>query len=234
MRAIKSTIKEYNSIDNSTDLITQERNEQLMSELRTMVSQIKPYAKQADESYRELIYNELNKVPAIQLYDGDYTTNLAEILAKSMSLKMDSDITTARLTNNMNELKAQATQIQTFLNEETSVLEKAKLWDSKFIKGVNEHIPPHDKKGVSYDYVMSEVMEAFRKWSSIAQASINMYGSQRLINATYEAVLDGKDPLAYMQEITDINDIVNGGFGGTYDRHVIVPNAGFFGSGFFF
>ena len=127
-----------------------------------------------------------------------------------------------------------ATQIQAYLKEPTSTLEEAKLWDSKFVKGVNEHIPPHYKKGENMDDTMSEVMRAFRNWSSFAQASIDLYGSQRLINATYEAVIEGEDAMGYMSEILDLNTRENSSFGGDLHEDVIVPYAGFFGSGFFF
>ena len=84
------------------------------------------------------------------------------------------------------------------------------------------------------DDAMSMVMEAFRNWSSFAQASIDLYGSQRLINATYEAVEEGYDAMEYMSEILDLNTRENSMFGGDLHEDVIVPYAGFFGGGFFF
>ena len=113
-------------------------------------------------------------------------------------------------------------------------MEEAKLWDSKFVKGVVEHIPTHFKKDEYFDDIMSEVMRAFRNWSSFAQTSIDLYGSQRLINATYEAVNEGQDAMEYMSEILDLNTRENEAFGGDLHEDVIVPYAGFFGSGFFF
>ena len=146
----------------------------------------------------------------------------------------DSERSLMKLDKIETEIKDVATQIQTYLKEPTSTLEEAKLWDSKFIKGINEHIPPHYKKGENMDDVMSEVMLAFRNWSSFAQASIDLYGSQKLINATYEAVIEGEDAMEYMSEILDLNTRENSTFGGDLHEDVIVPYAGFFGSGFFF
>ena len=197
------------------------------SQLKEKVHNVKPFAQKADESYQMLIYKGLNKVPAVDLYDGNYEDRLTDILSEAesgMTVK-DVDIATEKLTQ-------VATEIQTYLNEETSDLKLAKLWDSKFVKGVVEHIPPHEKKGAYEDDTMSEVMEAFRNWSSFAQASIDMYGSQRLINATYEAVTEGRDALEYISEIIDINE-QNSSFGGGIHEHVIVPYSGFFGGGFF-
>lgn len=201
-----------------------------------------PYGETADEAYRVLLYNNLNEVPAVELYDGDYFSRLNELILRaeatmSASTPQQADADLAAIEP---ELKSQATQIQTFLREETSDLEAAKLWDSKFIKGVQEHIPPHHKKGEYMDDTMSEVMRAFRNWSSFAQSQIDMYGSQRLINATYEAVGEGRDPMEYMSEILELNALEGGnslfGFGGSLNENanISVPNAGFFGSGFFF
>lgn len=202
---------------------------ELQLELHSKVEALMPYAKKADESYRLLIYENLKEVPAIELYDGEYVERLEELLAK------------AEYTEKPHKVQAQiekipqiATEIQTYLKEETSTLEAAKLWDSKYIKGVVDHIPPHLRKGEDYDEVMSQVMEAFRNWSSFAQASIDMYGSQRLINATYEAVIDGEDALSYMNEILDLNSRDRESFGKGLHEDVIVPYAGFFGGGFFF
>lgn len=137
------------------------------------------------------------------------------------------------------ELQNTATEIQTYLREDTSDLEAAKLWDAKFIKAVKEHIPPHLKGGNEFDATMSQVMEAFRNWSSFAQSQIDMFGSQNLINAVYEAVTDGEDAMGYMSTILDINARASSAesFGGgalNENENITVPNAGFFGSGFFF
>ena len=221
-------------VDDLDDLAIEEMFESRLAELSGMVSELTPYATQADESYMSLIYNKLEKVPAIELYDGNYEEKLVGLISEAESLMPDSERSLMKLDKIETEIKDVATQIQTYLKEPTSTLEEAKLWDSKFIKGVNEHIPPHYKKGENMDDVMSEVMRAFRNWSSFAQASIDLYGSQRLINATYEAVIEGDDAMEYMSEILDLNTRANSTFGGDLHEDVIVPYAGFFGSGFFF
>ena len=221
-------------VDDLDDLAIEEMFESRLAELSGMVAELTPYATQADESYMSLIYNKLEKVPAIELYDGNYEEKLVGLISEAESLMPDSEISLGKLEKIETEIKDVATQIQTYLKEPTSTLEEAKLWDSKFIKGINEHIPPHYKKGENMDDVMSEVMLAFRNWSSFAQASIDLYGSQRLINATYEAVVEGDDAMEYMSEILDLNTRANSTFGGDLHEDVIVPYAGFFGSGFFF
>ena len=221
-------------VDDLDDLAIEEMFESRLAELSSMVAELTPYATQADESYMSLIYNKLEKVPAIELYDGNYEEKLVGLISEAETLLPDSERSLMKLDKIETEIKDVATQIQTYLKEPTSTLEEAKLWDSKFIKGINDHIPPHYKKGESMDDVMSEVMSAFRNWSSFAQASIDLYGSQRLINATYEAVLEGEDAMSYMTEILDLNTIENSQFGGDLHEDVIVPYAGFFGSGFFF
>lgn len=221
-------------VDDLDDLAIEEMFESRLAELSTMVTELTPYATQADESYMSLIYNKLEKVPAIELYDGNYEEKLTGLIAEAETLLPDSERSLMKLDKIETDIKDVATQIQTYLKEPTSTLEEAKLWDSKFIKGLNEHIPPHYKKGENMDDVMSEVMLAFRNWSSFAQASIDLYGSQRLINATYEAVIEGDDAMEYMSEILDLNTRANSTFGGDLHEDVIVPYAGFFGSGFFF
>ena len=221
-------------IDDLDDLAIEEMFESRLAELSGMVSELTPYATQADESYMSLIYNKLEKVPAIELYDGNYEEKLVGLISEAESLMPDSERSLMKLDKIETEIKDVATQIQTYLKEPTSTLEEAKLWDSKFIKGINEHIPPHYKKGENMDDIMSEVMRAFRNWSSFAQASIDLYGSQRLINATYEAVAEGEDAMSYMTEILDLNTRQNSTFGGDLHEDIIVPYAGFFGSGFFF
>ena len=221
-------------VDDLDDLAIEEMFESRLAELSGMVTELTPYATQADESYMSLIYNKLEKVPAIELYDGNYEEKLVGLISEAESLMPDSERSLMKLDKIETEIKDVATQIQTYLKEPTSTLEEAKLWDSKFIKGINDHIPPHYKKGENMDDVMSEVMLAFRNWSSFAQASIDLYGSQRLINATYEAVIEGDDAMEYMSEILDLNTRANSTFGGDLHEDVIVPYAGFFGSGFFF
>ena len=221
-------------VDDLDDVAIVEMFDSRLAELSGMVSELTPFADKADESYMSLIYNRLEKVPAVELYDGNYQEKLDALINEAELLEPDSKRSLAKLDKIEAEIKGVATQIQTYLKEPTSTLEEAKLWDSKFIKGVNEHIPPHYKKGEYMDDTMSEVMRAFRNWSSFAQASIDLYGSQRLINATYEAVIEGEDAMAYMSEILDLNTRENSTFGGDLHEDVIVPYAGFFGSGFFF
>lgn len=221
-------------VDDLDDVAIVEMFDSRLAELYGMVSELTPFASKADDSYMSLIYNRLEKVPAIELYDGNYQEELDALINEAELLTPDSKRSLAKLDKIETEIKGVATQIQTYLKEPTSTLEEAKLWDSKFVKGVNEHIPPHYKKGEYMDDTMSEVMRAFRNWSSFAQASIDLYGSQRLINATYEAVIEGEDAMAYMSEILDLNTRENSTFGGDLHEDVIVPYAGFFGSGFFF
>ena len=221
-------------VDDLDDVAIVEMFDSRLAELSGMVSELTPFADKADESYMSLIYNRLEKVPAVELYDGNYQEKLDELINEAELLEPDSKRSLSKLDKIEAEIKGVATQIQTYLKEPTSTLEEAKLWDSKFVKGVNEHIPPHYKKGENMDDTMSEVMRAFRNWSSFAQASIDLYGSQRLINATYEAVIEGEDAMAYMSEILDLNTRENSTFGGDLHEDIIVPYAGFFGSGFFF
>ena len=221
-------------VDDLDDVAIVEMFDSRLAELSGMVSELSPFADKADESYMSLIYNRLEKVPAVELYDGNYQEKLDELINEAELLEPDSKRSLSKLDKIEAEIKGVATQIQTYLKEPTSTLEEAKLWDSKFIKGINEHIPPHYKKGEYMDDTMSEVMRAFRNWASFAQASIDLYGSQRLINATYEAVIEGEDAMAYMSEILDLNTRENSTFGGDLHEDIIVPYAGFFGSGFFF
>ena len=221
-------------VDDLDDVAIVEMFDSRLAELSGMVSELTPFADKADDSYMSLIYNRLEKVPAVELYDGNYQEKLDALINEAELLEPDSKRSLSKLDKIEVEIKDVATQIQTYLKEPTSTLEEAKLWDSKFVKGVNEHIPPHYKKGEYMDDTMSEVMRAFRNWSSFAQASIDLYGSQRLINATYEAVIEGEDAMAYMSEILDLNTRENSTFGGDLHEDIIVPYAGFFGSGFFF
>ena len=221
-------------LDDLDDVAIVESFQSHLSELSGMVSEITPFAVRADDSYMSLIYNKLEQVPAIELYDGNYQEKLDALITEAELLTPDSKRSLSKLDKIESQIKGVATQIQTYLKEPTSELNEAKLWDSKFVKGVNEHIPPHYKKGENMDDIMSEVMRAFRNWTSFAQASIDLYGSQRLINATYEAVAEGEDAMSYMTEILDLNTRQNSTFGGDLHEDIIVPYAGFFGSGFFF
>lgn len=218
-----------NLFDDQTDEMEDLLLNQEASKVRSKISETMPYAIKADESYRLLVYENLRRVPAVEIYDGEYVDRLERELMRLETATKMSQIEKAE-----SKLTQIATEIQTYLNEETSDLQAAKLWDSKFIKGVHDHIPPHFKGVREYeDDTMSEVMRAFRNWSSFAHSVIDMYGSQRLINATYEAVEEGKDAMGYMSEILDLNNR-DSGFGGGLHERVIVPNAGFFGGGFFF
>ena len=142
----------------------------------------------------------------------------------------------AELASLQSDLSSTATEIQTYLHESTSDIDAAKLWDAKFVKAANEHIPPHYKKNMGdYDAVMSETMEAFRNWASFAQYQIDMFGSQNLINAVYEAVQDGQSAMEYMQVIMDLNAESGGNEENLNENaNITVPNAGFFGGSFFF
>lgn len=223
------------SVSDDEDDIKMAMWEEEFSKFETKFTAIEPYGNKADESYRVLIYENLKEVPAIELYDGDYVSRLANIYedARSTAPYID-DLKSVEI-----ELTQIATEIQTYLKEETSSYEAAKLWDSKFIKGVQEHIPPHVPKNQQEETygegtdTMSEVMRAYRNWASFSQAAIDLYGSQRLINATYEAVEEGLDPMMYIQEILDLNQRDSSFGGGGLHEEVIVPYAEFFGSGFF-
>lgn len=206
----------------------------LISNVRTKIKEVEPYAKKADDSYMELKYNNLKNVPAIGLYDGNYEDNLTAI--------ENDTILQANAAQSLDEIKAlsksfdanltvQATQIQTYLREDTSDLEAAKLWDAKNVKAVIEHFTYHFKKDqMPDDPIMSEVMEAFRKFAEIGMAGAASFGSQNLINATYEAVLDGQDAFNYMQQIIDLDSIAQFGEEELNENAgVIVPNAGLLG-----
>lgn len=219
----------HNAFDEMEDVVEDMMVKAESMKVMSKIAETMPYAIKADESYRILIYENLRRVPAVDLYDGSYVDRLEREMSRAQSATKMSQVEKAD-----NKLTQIATEVQTYLNEETSDLQAAKLWDSKFVKGVKDHIPPHFKGVREYeDDTMSEVMMAFRNWSSFAQSVIDMYGSQRLINATYEAVEEGQDAMSYMSEILDLNQR-NSGFGGGLHDRVIVPNAGFFGGGFFF
>lgn len=219
----------HNAFDDATDAMEDLAIQDEAMKVIAKISKTMPYAIKADDSYRLLLYENLRRVPAVDLYDGSYVDRLEAEMSRAERATKLSHVEKAE-----SKLTQIATEIQTYLNEETSDLEVAKLWDSKFVKGVQDHIPPHFKGVREYeDDIMSEVMRAFRNWSSFAQSVIDMYGSQRLINATYEAVEEGKDAMDYMSEILDLNQR-DSGFGGGLHERVIVPNAGFFGGGFFF
>lgn len=205
-------------IEDDEDLALQ----QLKSEFKSKIDEVQPFAIKADESYLSLIYNKLESVPAVELYDGNYIDRLSEL-----SDEIDSVSSIEELSSFQPSLNQIATEIQTYLNEPTSELERAKLWDAKFIKGIVEHL----HKNTIPDDTLSEVMRAFRNFCSFAQALVTTFGSTRLINATYEAVIEGKDAEAYMGELLDL-DQKYGWWGKEFEK-TSVPYAGFFGSGFF-
>ena len=101
--------------------------------LTTMYTSLIPFAEKADDSYLALKFNNLNQVPAIELYDGNYMEKLDEINFKAEELNPESASSMLKLEKYEDELTKIATQIQTYLNEPTSTLEEAKLWDSKFV-----------------------------------------------------------------------------------------------------
>ena len=97
-----------------------------LSKLSGMVSELTPFAIKADDSYMSLRYNKLEKVPAIELYDGNYQDKLDTLMVEAESLKSDSERSLSKLDKIESEIKGVATQIQTYLKEPTSTLEQAK------------------------------------------------------------------------------------------------------------
>lgn len=221
---------------------SQEQVQKEIQEFTAKISETKSYAAEADKRYTKLIDSRLNDVPAISLYtaaedNGSYTENLNQIQIQftetmnSMSQQATGQDSSSQLAEVKAEYEAQlatvATQIQTFLREDTSDLECAKIWDAKFVKAMNEHIPPHDKKGECSDTTMSTVMEAYRRWAETDAYTQQFFGSQNLINVTYEAVLEGYDAFDYMGDIINLaSQELFGGVENEYDS-VIVPNAEF-------
>ena len=53
--------------------------QQLKSEFKSKIDEVQPFALKADESYLSLIYNKLESVPAVELYDGNYIDRLSEL-----------------------------------------------------------------------------------------------------------------------------------------------------------
>lgn len=223
---------------------SQEQVQKEIQEFTTKISETKSYAVEADKRYTKLIDNKLNDVPAISLYtaaedNGSYTENLNQIQLQFTetinSMSQQTTTTEQDPSSQLAEVKAEyetqlatvATQIQTFLREDTSDLECAKIWDAKFVKAMNEHIPPHDKKGEFSDGTMSVVMDAYRRWAETDAYTQQFFGSQNLINVTYEAVLEGYDAFDYMGDIINLaSQELFGGVENEYDS-VIVPNAEF-------
>lgn len=211
------------------------------AEIESRVAETMSYAEIADDRYYDLRMNKYDTVPAVQMYDGSYAEKLSE-LEMDASAKLQSAKSVAEVDVMQQEIVSQlttiATQVQTFLREPTSALEEAKLWDAKFVKSLNEHIPPHYKgmkKDGSGGDTMSQVMEAFRRVSETDMYSIQLFGSQNLINAVYEAVAQGEDALNYMATIVDINNRdMFGGWNLNEYNSVIVPNADTFGGSLLF
>jgi len=208
-----------------------------ISKVESKVSETLPYAKKADESYLTLRYNNY-QVPAIDLYDGPYQDSLNALKDETISQlntavsKEDISVITDEFNSSLTDT---ATQVQTYLREPTSDEEAAKLWDAKNLKAAIDHIPPHYKKGEYMDSVMSEVMRAYRTWGETNAYGQATFGSQGLINATYEAVLSGYDAFDYMGQILDLasrsafsEEALN------KNAEVIVPNAGLFGGSLLF
>lgn len=206
--------------------------------LQTKVSQeimeTYPYALKADDSYMELKYNRLTNVPAIDLYDGNYQTAI-EDLGKRTSMEIESaqdegelDVVKANFKSDMVKI---ATQIQTYLREDTSDLEAAILWDAKNQKATKEHLTLHLKKELMPDDpIMTEVMFAYRCFMEYNAAQMLAFGSQNLINATYEAMLEGQSPWEYLRKILQLDSIARFGDDALNDNAGIkVPNAGVFG-----
>lgn len=206
----------------------------LISSIRTKIAETTPYGIKADDSYMALKYNNLANVPAALMYDGNYQDKLSslmnEAIAAANSAETVADVQSTKSAFEA-DLTSTATQIQTYLREDTSDLEAAKLWDAKNVKAVVEHFTYHFKKNeMPDDPIMASVMEAFRRFAEIGMAGASSFGSQNLINATYEAVVDGQDAFSYMQQIIDLDSISRFGEGGLNENaDVIVPNAGLFG-----
>lgn len=213
-----------------------------------------PYADMADESYRNLLFHNFTNVPAVDYYNpgiGDFVSQLnigQEEIQVNIS-KLEAELVQAEMANSMEDqtytfvrapydasletlavdLSNTATEIETYLNEPTSKLEEAEHWMDKFQRAYITHIPPHDRSTI--DGVWSEVMAAYRNFSSFAGGAMMGYGSQNLINAVYERVMDGEPAMYAVQRILDLEAMSAGG--ALNGETIVVPNAGFFGGGFF-
>lgn len=206
----------------------------LVSSIRTKIGETMPFGIKADDSYMALIYNNLKNVPATVLYDGNYQDILNAMMNTFIAeTQMAVSVEGVQSTKQAFEadLTSIATQIQTYLREDTSDLEAAKLWDAKNVKATIEHFTYHFKRDeMPDDPIMSSVMEAFRRFAEIGMAGASTFGSQNLINATYEAVIDGQDAFTYMQQIIDLDSMARFGEEGLNENaNIIVPNTGLFG-----
>lgn len=223
---------EESSISDQAALQFEKSN--LVSSIRTKINETMPFGIKADDSYMALIYNNLKNVPATALYDGNYQDSLSAMMntyiAETEAATTVEGVQSTK-TAFESELTSLATQIQTYLREDTSNLEAAKLWDAKNVKATIEHFTYHFKKDqMPDDPIMASVMEAFRRFAEIGMAGASSFGSQNLINATYEAVIDGQDAFTYMQQIIDLDSMARFGEEGLNENaSIIVPNAGLFG-----
>lgn len=227
------------SDDGAEALKLQAEIDRALSEVTSKIAQTRPYAVDADNCYSALKDAGYNEVPAIDLYDGNYEDKLFSLQTSAHTIiEMAESIpqVQSELSSFNSNLHTIATQVQTFLREPTSDIDAAKLWDAKFIKALNDHIPPHFRKGEYFDETMAKVMEAYRMMGEINAYGESAFGSQSLINATYEAVEEGGDPLEYISTILDLNSRAT--FGKEQDLNdnadVIVPNAGLFGGNLLF
>lgn len=261
-RTVKDVVKQQPARQGMAIIQESQQISKKLEDLQARITQDYRYATLADESYRALIYENLRDVPAVELYtpeDSDYFSQLNALSTKvaDKMAELSMEIAEAEiaietgayyhfsgskysqfLTKTKAELTEVATEIQTFLREDTSDIEEAKLWDAMFKKAAVEHLAPHYKKGVQGDEVMKRVMEAYRNWASFAQAQIDMFGSQNLINAIYEATtVDNRDPMDFISETMTLYAEKYGTWIprslNEYNQ-IQVPNAGFFSSSFFF
>lgn len=93
--------------------------------ITTMYTSLVPFAEKADDSYLTLKFNNLNQVPAIELYDGNYMERLDEISFKVEELNPESPSSMLKLEKYEDDLTKIATQIQTYLNEPTSNIRRS-------------------------------------------------------------------------------------------------------------
>lgn len=208
-----------------------EQYEKLLMAIADFVAKVEetiPYGMDADERYLAILDAQLTGVPSIDMYDGPYVDALVALQASAQAVNEESELDELAI-----QLTDVSTQIQTYLNEETSNLEAAKLWHAKFIQAMHDHTQIFRLKGEDrvYDSTMSKVMEAYRRVAETNQFAINLFGSDQLINATYEEVTAGGDALSYINEILELNYV--SGVGGGLNETVIVPNADAFSAGFF-
>lgn len=208
--------------------------QKLQMKVNQQLSETFPYALKADDSYMELKYNKLTNVPAVDLYDGNYQDAM-ERLGNRTSMEIDSVQDEGELesvkANFKSDMTKIATQIQTYLREDTSDLEAAILWDAKNQKATREHLTYHFKRELMpEDPIMVEVMFAYRCFMEYNAAQMLAFGSQNLINATYEAMLEGQSPFEYLRKILQLDSIARFGDDALNENAGIkVPNAGVFG-----